>query len=39
MTGIDVYEFAGDLISRVVTETDTMPFRQIGAVPPPEPTH
>ena len=40
MTGIDVYEFAGDLISRVVTETDTMPLlRQIGAVPAPEPTH
>jgi hypothetical protein len=40
MTGTDVYEFAGDLISRVVTETDTMPLlRQIGAVPAPQPTH
>jgi predicted ester cyclase len=38
MTGIDVYEFAGDLISRVVTETDTMPLlRQIGAVQAPSP--
>ena len=34
MTGIDVYEFAGDLVRRVVTETDTMPLLiQIGAVP------
>ena len=38
MTGIDVYEFAGDLVRRVVTETDTMPLlRQIGALVAPEP--
>ena len=37
MTGVDVYEFEGDLIRRVVTETDTMPLLvQIGAVPAPE---
>lgn len=36
MTGIDTYEFAGDLLRRVVTETDTMPLLiQIGAVPAP----
>jgi predicted ester cyclase len=36
MTGIDVYEFAGDLVRRVVTVTDTMPLLvQIGAVPAP----
>jgi hypothetical protein len=36
MTGVDVYEFEGDLIRRVVTETDTMPLLvQIGAVPAP----
>lgn len=36
MTGIDVYEFEGDLVRRVVTETDTMPLLvQIGAVPAP----
>ncbi len=36
MTGIDTYEFAGDLVRRVVTETDTMPLLvQIGAVPAP----
>jgi predicted ester cyclase len=36
MTGIDVYEFAGELLCRVVTETDTMPLLvQIGAVPAP----
>jgi predicted ester cyclase len=36
LTGIDVHEFAGDLVCRVVTETDTMRFLvQIGAVPAP----
>jgi hypothetical protein len=39
MTGVDVYEFAGDLVCRVVTETDTMPLlSQIGAVPAPQPS-
>jgi predicted ester cyclase len=39
MTGVDVYEFAGDLVRRVVTETDTMPLlSQIGAVPAPQPS-
>ena len=34
MTGIDVYEFEGDLVRRVVAETDTMPLLvKIGAVP------
>jgi predicted ester cyclase len=40
MTGIDVYEFAGDLVRRVVTETDTMPLLvQIGALPAPGSSH
>jgi predicted ester cyclase len=34
ITGIDTYEFADDLLCRVVTETDTMPLlTQIGALP------
>ena len=40
MTGIDVYEFAGDLVRRVVTETDTMSLLvQIGALPAPGSSH
>ena len=40
MTGMDVYEFAADLVSQVVTETDTMSFLvQIGAVPAPGSSH
>jgi len=36
MTGVDVYEFEGNLIRRVVTETDTMLLLvQIGAMPAP----
>jgi predicted ester cyclase len=36
MTGIDVYEFEGELVRRVVTETDTMSLLvQIGAVSAP----
>jgi predicted ester cyclase len=36
MTGVDVYEFTGDLVRRVVTETDTMSLlAQIGALPAP----
>jgi predicted ester cyclase len=38
MTGIDRYDFAGELVRRVVTETDTMPLLvQIGALPAPAP--
>ena len=36
VTGIDVHEFVGGLVCRVVTVTDMMPFLvQIGAVPAP----
>ena len=36
MTGIDIYEFDGELVRRVVTATDTMGMgRQIGAAPAP----
>ncbi len=40
MTGIDVYEFADELVRRVVTETDTMSLLvQIGAAPAPASGH
>jgi hypothetical protein len=37
MTGIDVDEFEGDLVRRVVTETDTMSLLvQMGAIRAPD---
>ena len=36
MTGVDIHEFEGELLSRVHTETDAMGLgRQIGAAPLP----
>jgi predicted ester cyclase len=40
VTGIDVHEFAGNLVRRLVTESDTMRLLvQIGAAPAPGSSH